>query len=288
MSAVAADGALPLAGMRVVSLAINVPGPVAAARLRDLGATVVKVEPPQGDPLAGACPAWYEELHRGVEVLRLDLKLPGPRAQLDQLLAGADVLLTSMRPAALARLGLDRESVRARFPRLVHVAIVGHPGSQADRAGHDLTYQAGLGLVTPPQLPRTLLADLAGAERAVSAALALLLARARGGGGGYAEVALADAAAAFAAPLRHGLTAPGGWLGGGLAWYQLYPAREGWVAVAALEPHFLARLGEALGVDPTRRDQLEQAFRTRTAAEWEAWAVERDLPLAAVRDGPPA
>jgi alpha-methylacyl-CoA racemase len=271
-----------LDGFRVVTLAPNVPGPVAAARLRALGAEVVKVEPPAGDPLAHYSPAWYRELAAGQRVVALDLKEPGDRERLDALLAGADLLLTSMRPAALARLSLDRAALHPRYPRLCQVAILGHAPPDAGRAGHDLTYQAAAGLVAPPGLPRTLVADMAAAERTVSAALALLLARERGGEAGYAEVAAADVAEAHAAPLRHGLTAPGGLLGGAHHAYRLYEAADGWIAVAALEPHFLRRLEAELGVPGAGAPELERAFRARTASAWEAWAAERDLPIAAV------
>jgi alpha-methylacyl-CoA racemase len=272
----------PLAGFRVVTLAINVPGPLAAVRLRELGAAVTKVEPPAGDPLAGFSPEWYEELHEGLEVIRLNLKDPEERSGLEGLLAEADLLLTANRPAALERLSLGWPQLRERHPNLSQVAIVGYPAPRENDPGHDLTYQAEPGLLAPPQNPRTLLADLAGAERAGAAALGLLLARERGGGPGYVQVSLAEAAAAFAAPLRHGLTAPGGPLGGGLPGYGVYEAREGWVAVAALEPHFLERLEHELGLEGATRESLAKAFLSRSAAEWEAWAAERDLPLAAL------
>ncbi len=131
------------------ALAVNLPGPTAAARLAQLGATVVKVEPPAGDPLAHARPRWYEELHRGQTVLTLDLKADAGRAQLDHWLgpARSDLLLTAMRPAALQRLGLAWPALHARRPRLCHAAIVGHPAPQEDLPGHDLTYQAQAGLV---------------------------------------------------------------------------------------------------------------------------------------------
>jgi alpha-methylacyl-CoA racemase len=91
-----------------------------------------------------------------------------------------------------------------------------------------------------------LVADLAGAERAVSAALLLLFTRERGRGAGYAQVALSEAAQSFAEPLRQGLTAPGGVLGGGFPGYRTYRARDGYVALAALEPHFWERLLQEL------------------------------------------
>ncbi len=270
--------------MRVLTLAVNVPGPVAAARLCALGVAVTKVEPPDGDPLATACPAWYEELCAGQEVRRLDLKEPSEHAALMDLLAACDLLLTSMRRPAVARLGLDWPSLHAAFPRLSQVAIVGYAAPRDDEPGHDLTYLAEVGLLAPPELPRTLLADLAGAERAVSAALALLLARERGGEGTYAEVALSAVAFDFAAPLRHGLTARGV-LGGAAPGYNLYATADGWIAVAALEPHFLRRLERELGLSGATCEALQGIFRTRGSGEWERWAAERDLPLAAVRNG---
>jgi alpha-methylacyl-CoA racemase len=273
-----------LDGMRAVSLAVNVPGPTTAARLVALGASVTKVEPPAGDPLAVAHPAWYDELRSGQQVLTLDLKQAADHAILDELLGPADLLLTSSRPGALVRLGLAWPNLHARFPRLCQVALVGYPAPDQDRAGHDLTYAAAHGLVAPPDLPRTLVADLGGAQSATTAAVALLLARERGGEAGYAEVALADAAAAFAAPIRQGATIDGGPLGGGLPQYGLYEARNGWIAVAALEPHFEQRLAAELGLDELTHDALAAAFSTRSAEDWEAWGREHDLPLGAVED----
>ncbi|MGE5591459.1 MAG: CoA transferase [Bacillota bacterium] len=277
------DGIAPLKGFRLVSLAVNVPGPVAAARLREMGAAVAKVEPPEGDPLATGSPAWYQALTEGQDVVRLNLKEPTGRARLDELLHSADLLLTSTRPDSLRRLGLDWPSLHPVYPHLCQVAIVGYPSPEENRAGHDLTYQAGLGLLRPPDLPRTLLADLAGAEQAVSAALALLLARERGGGAGYRQIALAGAAAVLAAPLQYGLTVPGGVLGGGHPGYGLYQAAGGgWVAVAVLEPHFLQRLQEELDLMQVSRESLAAVFATRTAEDWEMWAAERGLPIALV------
>lgn len=278
----------PLRGLRVLTMAVNVPGPAAAARLVQLGASVVKVEPPGGDPLATLCPAWYVALCVGQEVLRLDLKTETGTDELAALLTTTDLLLTANRPAALARLGLAWPRLHARYPRLVQVAIVGYPAPAGDAPGHDLTYLAGVGLLAPPRLPVTLLADLGGAELAVSAALGLLLARERGQGSGYREVALADAARHFAAPLRYGVTAPDGILGGGSLGYNLYRASDGWVAVAALEPHFWQRLTMELGLSGASSDDLARAFAGDTATAWEDWAAAHGLPLVAVRDVLPA
>src|SRR6476661_9749457 len=199
-----------LQGVKIVSLALNVPGPVAAARLTKLGAEVTKVEPPTGDATKTAAPAWYESLWQGQTVLRLDLKSPGGRAELDGLLAKADLLLASFRPSALQRLELDWESLHARHPKLCFVGIIGYPAPLQERTGHDLTYQSDLGLLRPPQMPPTLFVDLAGAERAVSIGLALLNRAARGGEAGCAWISLHECAQEVAAPLRAGRTTSDG------------------------------------------------------------------------------
>jgi alpha-methylacyl-CoA racemase len=274
----------PLDNVRVLSLAINLPGPLAAARLRQLGAAVVKIEPPAGDPLAHARPEWYHALHEGIEIIPLDLKNAEGRAQLEKQLADYDLFLTAMRPAALVRLGLGWDKLHARHPRLCQVALGGYPPPNEDLPGHDLTYQARAGLVAPPALPRTCIADLAGAERAVSAALGLLLARQRGQEGRLEWVYLADAASAFASPLHYGLTTPDGPLGGAWPGYNLYRAQDGWLALAALEPHFGEQLMRELGLTAVDQEQLQQAFLQRPATAWETWACARGLPLVAVRE----
>lgn len=262
---------------RIVSLAQNVPGPVAVARLVARGARAIKIEPPAGDPLASLCQPWYDELHAGVEVQRLDLKSGAGMAAMLAHLQTCDLLIASQRPAALARLGLDAATVTSRFPHLRHLDIVGDTAHPA-HPGHDLTYQAQAGLLDG--MPRTLVADLVGAERAYAAAVDLL----HGPPGRHAVIGLADAVRDLAAPLRYGLTTPGGPLGGGDPIYRLYAAQKGRVAVAALEPHFRRKLYDSLGA-PDGSD-LSACFLTKTADEWETWAQARDLPVVAVQ--PPA
>jgi crotonobetainyl-CoA:carnitine CoA-transferase CaiB-like acyl-CoA transferase len=272
-----------LTNSRVVSLAGRLPGPVAVARLCRLGAWAVRVVPPEGDRLQQACPAWYEELHAGIQIVPLDLKEPTERARLDEFLAASDLLVTDTRPTGLARLGLSWPEIHTRHPNLTQIAIVSYPQPDQDRAGHDITFQAGLGLLDPPHLPRALIADWAGAGEVVVAALAAILERARGREARYVEVSLAEAAASFAEPLRRGLTAPKGLLSGAFPGYNLYRARDHWIAVAALEPHFARRLAQAVGCESLSKDKLTAFFQLRTASEWEAWGRECDVPVAAVR-----
>ncbi|MGZ7091246.1 MAG: CoA transferase [Candidatus Angelobacter sp.] len=273
-----------LQGVRIVSLALNVPGPVAAARLTKLGAEMIKVEPPTGDATSTVAPSWYESLCQGQTVLRLNLKAPDGRTKLDELLARADLLLASFRPSALQRLDLDWESLHARHPKLCFVGIIGYPPPLEERTGHDLTYQGDLGLLRPPQMPPTLFVDLAGAERAVSMALALLNRAARIGEAGCAWVSLYESARDLAKPLKAGLTSSDGLLGGGYPLYGFYRANDGWIAIAALEAHFAERLLSELGLKQADRSKLERIFLQRKAASWEKWATELDLPLVAVRE----
>ena len=199
-----------LEGIVVVSLAINLPGPLTAARLSKLGAHVTTVLPPSGDPVALYQPEWFADLHAGQDLVTLDLKSPDGIVELDALLANADILITSSRPSSLARLGLDPESISKKHPRLCQIAIVGESGVNAENPGHDLTYQAINALVSPPAMPITLIADMAGSERAAQIAVAALLHRERTGEATHQEVALADATYDMAEPNRRGLTKPGG------------------------------------------------------------------------------
>ncbi len=272
----------PLEGVRVVNIAINVPAPLAAFRLGQFGAEVVKIEPPAGDLLLSSCRAYYDYLSDGHQILKLDLKSAADRSRLDEYLATADILLTAQRLAALERLGLDWKRLHRQFPRLCHVALIGFPAPNEEHPGHDLMFQAMYGLIDPPKMPKTLVADLGAAERLVSAALALLLARERTGEAGYAQVSIAEAGESFSLPAQYGLTMNGP-LGGALPSYGLYRAQEGYVALAVLEAHFLERFSKACGLQTVSPETLEALFLTRTAKEWETWAWEHRLPLAEVR-----
>jgi len=286
----------PLHGLRILSLALNLPGPAALMRCRRMGATCTKLEPPSGDPMGHYNPAAYAELHEGVKVLQADLKTPQGQEALHRELARSDVLLTSFRPSALEKLGFGWKSLHGRYPTLSQVAIVGAPGARAEEPGHDLTYLADNGLVPGLELPATLYADMSGSLMASEAVLqAALRKQERYAGTGephpdglYLEVALADAAGYLALPRRWGLTQPSGSVGGAHAGYRVYRCKDGRVAVAALEPHFAARLCEAAGVTAGDvramfRKETQEAvaafFASRTREELDALASEKDLPI---------
>ena len=268
----------PLAGVRVVSMAINLPGPLAAARLAELGAAVTKVEPPGGDPLAAAAPGWYAQLVQRQTVVALDVK--SDRAKLDELLADADLLITSMQPSALDRLGLARP--HQTFPQLSLIEIVGHDDDSAEAPGHDLNYQAAHGTLTPPSMPKVPIADILGAERAVSTALAALIASANSGGGRTYRIVLEEAAARAGDAVRYGLMGEGAVLGGALPGYGIYESADWHIALGAIEPHFFSRVLETFGADGTH-EGIRAAFAVKTTAELEAIAAQADIPLNRVR-----
>src|SRR5436190_16644261 len=254
-----------LDGIRILSLALNLPGPAALMRCRRMGAICTKFEPPTRDPMGLYNPDAYRELHEGVNVREVDLKSAGGLATLHKELEKTDILLTSFRPSALAKLGLAWKELHAQHPMLCQVAIVGGPGAQAEAPGHDLTYLSEHGLIPGLELPATLYADMGGslmASEAVLQAALHLNARYQGSGetprGTHMEVALSDAAGYLGLPRHWGLTQPSGAVGGAHAGYRIYPCKDGRVAVAALEPHFAAALCEQAGVAGSGRELMFQ------------------------------
>jgi crotonobetainyl-CoA:carnitine CoA-transferase CaiB-like acyl-CoA transferase len=291
----------PLKGTRILSLALNLPGPAALMRCASMGAICVKLEPPapkgapagtSGDPMGQYNRGAYTSLHRGVKVLSADLKTEQGQKTLHRELAKTDVLLTSFRPSALEKLGLGWKRLHKLYPGLSQVAIVGAPGARAEDPGHDLTYLADNGLVNGLDLPPTLYADMGGSLMASEAVLQAVLARHAGskakGKGVLLEVALSEAAAYLALPRSWGLTLPAGAVGGAHAGYRVYACKDGRVAVAALEPHFAAALCAAAGVAdagmramfaPATHQAIARFLSMRTRKQLDRLAVAQDIPL---------
>lgn len=288
---------LPLKGVRILSLALNLPGPAALMRCQQMGATCVKLEPPAhpsapkgtpGDPMGLYNRTAYDTLHHGMRIANVDLKSDKGQKALHRELAKSDVLLTSFRPSALQKLGLEWKMLHKLYPQLSLVAIFGAPGARAEEPGHDLTYLAENHLVNALELPPTLYADMGGSLMASEAVLKARLHQLQKGKGVRLDVALSDAAAYLALPRTWGLTKPGAAVGGGHAGYRVYPCKDGRVAVAALEPHFAAALAGAAGLKasnimamfaPESHAGIASFLHTRTRGELEALAVEKDIPL---------
>ena len=205
---------LPLAGLRVLDLTSVVVGPVCTWRLGQYGAVIIKVEAPEGDlmrGLGGLSPTGqhsgtYLHLNRGKRNLCLDLKTPGAKGVMDRLLCWADVVVANMRPRALERLGLDAQSVRARYPDKIYCLITGYgtDGPYASRPTYDSVVQGASGIAglfgardgAPAYVPMVVCDHVAG-EIAAGAILAAVVKRNAGGGGSSLEVPMFETMAAF-------------------------------------------------------------------------------------------
>jgi crotonobetainyl-CoA:carnitine CoA-transferase CaiB-like acyl-CoA transferase len=295
----------PLSDLVVLDLSRYLPGPFLTRVLADLGATVIKVEPPAGDPVRWMPPfrdgvsAMFATLNAGKRSLVLDLRKPEAVAVALALVDRSDVVVESFRPGVLDRLGLGPAALLQRKPSLIIASLSGYGQTSSKRgdAGHDLNYVARAGLLAgqgpadgPPAQPALQVADLAGgAWPAAVGVLAALRERDRTGVGRHLDLSLTRGALAMAsfqlAVADAGPPEPrgGGMLSGGLPCYRVYAAADGWLAVGALEPHFFAALCAAVGrpelaaygltpgPDGERvAAELGAVLRTRTRAEWQA------------------
>jgi crotonobetainyl-CoA:carnitine CoA-transferase CaiB-like acyl-CoA transferase len=269
----------PLAGTLVVDFTRYLPGAYASRELSGLGARVVRVEPPAGDPMRPTARAWDAALRAGSESVVCDLPSDAPFAR--ALCARADVVLEGFRPGVAARLGIGPEDVP---PTTVYCSITGF-GDDAEhrlRAGHDVNYLGWAGVLedTAPALPPIQVADLAaGALGATAQVLAALLERARTGLGPRVVVSMTHRSHDLVAHRLGGEPVPR-MLTGGLACYRIYETADGrHLTVGALEPRFFRRLTELLerpelGSRQYDEDQealaseLAAAFRVRDLAGW--------------------
>jgi len=272
-------GMQPLRGMLVVDFSRYLPGAFASRELLELGARVVCIEPPGGDPLRISAPAWDDALRAGKESLELDLKRdPTPALKL---MAEADVVLESFRPGVASRLGIGPERASERT---IYCSITGFGlgGRHEQRAGHDLNYLGWAGTLwdTAPALPPVQIADLAaGGLGAVTRILAALLERGSTGKGAHVVVSMTHGSHRLVAHRLGGDGVPR-MLTGGLACYRIYATSDRrHLTVAALEPLFFRRLTELLGRPELAERQfdadqealaaeLAAIFAARTLTEW--------------------
>ena len=258
----------PLSGRLVVDFTQLLPGSFAGRELLRLGARVVRVEPPGGDPMRHAAPAWHDALNAGKESVVCDLKLDPTLAQ--ALLGRADVVLEGFRPGVADRLGVGPS---AAPERTVYCSITGF-GDGDRRAGHDLNYLGWAGVLedTAPGVPPVQVADLAaGALGAVVQILAALLT----GEGARITVSMTHNSHRFGSHRLGGDPVPR-LLTGGVACYRVYATGDGrWLTVAALEEKFWRRLCELVELPELvdRRfesalPELEARLASRTLSEW--------------------
>jgi crotonobetainyl-CoA:carnitine CoA-transferase CaiB-like acyl-CoA transferase len=265
--------------MLVVDLTRYLPGAFASRELLRLGARVVRVEAPGGDPMRRTAPAWDEALRRGKESVVCDLKRDA--AFVRTLCRTADVVLEGFRPGVAERLGIGPADLPAP---VVYCSITGFgpEGRHATRVGHDLNYLGWAGVLedTAPSPPPVQAADLAaGALQAVTQVLAALVGRERTGEGVRIVVSMTHSAHELGAHRLGGDPLPR-LLTGGLACYSTYATADGrYLTLAALEPVFFAHVCKLLGLpelvsrqyDPGQdalRDELAGVFAARRLADW--------------------
>ena len=256
-----------LSGITVVDFTRQLPGPFASRELLRLGARVVKVEPPEGDPMPEG---WYRALNGGKEIVSWDARSGQPPPAL----ADADIVLEGFRPGVWERLAVDVPATA------ILCSITGHgaDGPRARDAGHDLNYLGYAGALadTAPAIPPVQIADLAaGAQSAVIEVLAALLERARTGRGSRIVVSMTHSTHRFVAHRLAGDPLPN-FLTGGVACYRIYETADGrHLTVAALEPKFWRNLCALLerpafvdrAFDP-ELPELAELFRSRTLRDW--------------------
>lgn len=289
-----------LKDIRVLDLGQYLPGPGAAQLLADMGADVLKVEPPAGDPLRRLDPVnggavdgvspYYRVVNAGKRVLALDLKSETGKGAFASLAAAADVLIESFRPGAMERLGFGRFRLKALNPRLVHLALSGYgqTGPRALHSGHDVNYVAASGALSASGMTWPPVADHAAAQFAALAILGALVGRGRTGEGAFIDASLADtvlawqawsltAASAGASPRSRSNV-----LNGGAAYYRTYATKDGGhVSLGAIELQFWKNFCAAVGRDDwiaRQHEPLPQTalitdvaalFAGRARAEWD-------------------
>lgn len=295
----------PLDGIRVVDLSQNLAGPFCTQILADLGADVIKVEPPGGDPARDwAPPQWggdgtmFLSVNRGKRSITLDLKRDDARAVLDALVARADIFVESFRRGTAERLGCGPEALRARHPALIYCSVraYGADGPLADLPGYDALAQAHGGLISvtgQPDAPArvgTSVVDYGTGTWAALAILAALRERDRTGQGNHVVAALYESAISYNAyhlmgyfadgtvPERHGTGFPA------IAPYGAFAAADGELMIAGANDALFQKLCRALGLDDVARDPRWQSNQQRVAEKSALRAaierVTRQLPVA--------
>ncbi|MDM9559423.1 CaiB/BaiF CoA transferase family protein [Bordetella petrii] len=302
-----------LDGLKVLEVASLGPVPWGGMLLADMGASLIRVDRPDGGP-AGAD---RDPVRRGRSAVRLDLKSAQGRAGFLRLAARADVLMEGMRPGVMERLGVGPGPCLQANPRLVYARMTGwgQAGPLAPRAGHDINYIAttgalhAIGTAQAPVVPLNLVADYGGGGAfLVMGILAAVLQARQSGQGRVLDIAMIDGVASLMTA-AYGRLANGSWqdrraanaLDGGAPWYGVYETRDGkHVAVGAVEAPFYQELLEKLALThlpdradaahwPAIRAALAQAFASRTRDEWAGYFADSDAcvtPVLSLREAP--
>lgn len=312
---------MKLEGIRVLDLSQFLPGPLLTQTMADHGAEVIKIEPPEGEPVrnvgyrANGESVWFRNTHRGKKSVVLNLKDPADHALFMRLAAQADVVVEAFRPGVVDRLGIGYEAVRAINPGIVYASIsaFGQSGPEMRRPAHDIAIEAMAGVVSlnlgsdgKPTNPHMPVADMAGSFTALAGILMALIGRQRNGLGDYIDISMQDSTMAWLANVTGPVFAENRAPRvkeersfGGYAFFAPYETRDGrHVVLGGVEHKFVVNLLTALGREdliavacgapgPSQEPVkafLREAFLSRTRDEWEAWFADKDVCFAPVLD----
>jgi CoA:oxalate CoA-transferase len=300
----------PLAGIRILEVGLMLAGPYATMMLADLGAEVIKIEPPGGEISRQVSDSYFASLNRNKRSLCLDLTTEAGQARLGELVAESHALLVNMKPSVIRRLGLTYESLSRFNPQIVCVAMTGFGLDGGDDPAFDYVIQAATGVAAmtgdphgPPTLPGYSSADNSTGLTAALGLLAMIVS----GRGGQVDVSLRDVMLSqlnyrAAAYLNDGVE-PRRHPNGAHSYYvpaQLFPTADGYLALFITHDGFWKSFAAEAGIAgfPTmaeraaRRDEVlavvTAALATDTAASWESRLRPLGIPAAAVRTLPEA
>ena len=312
-----------LQGVKVLDLSVYVAGPYGSMQLADLGAEVVKVEPPTGDPQRELAPfksglsTAFAAVNRGKRGIALDLKTEAGRDVLLQLVKKADVLCNNYRPGVMERLGLSFEAVKRHNPRIIYCCLTGFglTGPRRDTPSYDLAIQAlsgGMSLTgypgSPPARAGLPIADLCGGVYASLGILSALHRRSQTGEATFLDCSLFDTQISMlmywaSVCLNLGIVPPPQEAGNSQVFpYGTYPTSDGWVIVACYGESFWPKLCHAIERDELATDPrfennslrvvnksvlraiLNEVFRQRPSAEWLQTLEENDVPCSPVNN----
>jgi crotonobetainyl-CoA:carnitine CoA-transferase CaiB-like acyl-CoA transferase len=300
------DGWAPLEGLKVLDFSLQLPGPFAALALGDLGADVIKVEPPEGDMARGMRFPMFRNTGRNKRSVTLDLKHPDKAAVVARLAAWADIALEGYRPGVARRLGIDYATLSAINPRLIYCSLTGYGqnGPEAGKPGHEFNYLAAAGTLVlsghwgePPRRSGVPMSDLAGGNYATIAILSALHERARTGCGAYLDLSITEVAYSYTVA-RHGPELDQ------VTDVHLWPTNDVFatadgesLTLGIVEEHFWRNFVEAVrdiapdlaapryGDEPSRRargnqlsQRLHELLKSRPLAEWMERFERCDVP----------
>jgi alpha-methylacyl-CoA racemase len=300
-----------LNGIKIIDFTNYIPGPFATMRLADLGAEILKVEAPEGDPARNTGEGYVFTAHnRGKKSIVLNLKHDEGRKIALELLAGADAVIESFRPGVMEKLGLGYEIVKAINPWIVYCSVSGYGkgGSMSELGSHDLNYMSLSGALAQlkdaagkPVHPTNTFADYIGGMAASERILAGLVARGKTGEGSYHCLSIADSMASLMANhvlIEKETRYPNGVsvLNGTVISYGLYETNDGrYISLAALEPKFWRNFCQALGREDwlpahySKPDlgnpiycELVALFNSKSLSEWSEFGMKVDCCLAPV------